>query len=741
MNVDFALLRRQNPIPAYLKRHGVKVAYPKFSCVNPDHADRNPSASIYDGDEKWMCHGCEKHGDVVDLEMLRTGCDRPEAIARLGGESWQGPLREPPPKGSKPQLVRDFGTPPEDAPKLSPPHISLRTKAGNTKRWTIDHLYEYRDSKGVLQAYVARLDHDEETGGKRIFPVRWHLTEKAWMQAGYQKNEPRPLFNEHKLAERTQAEVLVVEGEKAARIAEALFDDMVVISWMGGDKNASNSDYSLLKGRHVTLWRDNDAVGLEAIDVVARKAQASTLLTVPMGKDWLEGWDIVDIAKEPGAAREALERRKPYKFDISPKGKAGAWAKIEDGGWLPDHIRPIPGPNGQVKTTSGANAYVALLHHPLFATLGWDILAKQIVWNGNPVSAGRLHFLQLHLNEVTGLDVNQGFDKIVESVAIERPINRLAEQIKATPWDASVSRIDRLWTYLGVEQSDWAVAGLKRWFLGHVKRVLEPGWKQDLILVLEGEQGMGKSSALKILGLAFGFPGYARLASLGGGRMNDNDMQAIAGQTLIELGEMTAHRKADLDHFKDITTRDEDRYRAPYTKDWLTVPRTASFAGTTNLKSDWLNDPTGGRRFVPVRCDLAIDLAGLQADREQLYAEAWHLLQAGEQTWFTPEEEALQEVEVAARQTVSYFKARMTEIVESLHGDFLREGDMWDSLGVPASSARERNSNFPHVKTAMLELGWDYQRQTIETGQRVWGFTNAKRKPGRRWYKQTLTPP
>ena len=119
--------------------------------------------------------------------------------------------------------------------------------------------------------------------------------------------------------------------------------------------------------------------------------------------------------------------------------------------------------------------------------------------------------------------------------------------------------------------------------------------------------------------------------------MNDNDMMMIAGQTLIELGEMTAHRKADLDHFKDITTRDEDKYRAPYTKDTMTVPRTASFAGTTNLKSR-TTSPTRPAAGASCRCSASSPSiwTDSKADREQLYAEAWHMLQAGEQTWFTP---------------------------------------------------------------------------------------------------------
>ncbi|MET0653680.1 MAG: VapE domain-containing protein [Hyphomicrobiaceae bacterium] len=738
MSRDYSLLRRQNPIPVYLQRHGVRMHNGKFSCVNPGHDDRNPSASIFDNDEKWRCHACDLSGDVIDLVMLHRGLDHAGAVSYLGGDEWQATPQPPPQKGSKPKLVRDFGPPGEDVSRLKAGKVQLMSKGLRPYTKGIDHLYEYRDRDGILQAYVGRVDATDEHG-KEIFPVRFHLVHKAWMQAGFQKGERRPLFGEHELANRPGDEVLLLEGEKCVRFAQALFPHMVCVSWIGGKGQVQDADFSALKGRHLTLWRDNDEEGAAAMNVAARKAEAATVLAVPIDKSWREGWDIVDVMATPGAAEAALQARVPYKFDASPKGKSGTWVRVTDGGWVPDDIHLIPSPSGQVKHTSSSNAFVALSYHPLFKTLGWDSMAKRIVWNGRPLDLGSLHYLHLHLNEATGLEINAGFDALVESVAVTRPLNRLADTVRQTVWDG-VARVDALNTYLGVAFSPWAVAGLKRWFLGHVARILVPGTKQDLILILEGEQGIGKSTALKTLGEAFGYPGYARLASLGSGKMNDNDMQVIAGQTLIELGEMTAHRKADLDHFKDVTTRDTDKYRAPYTKDWLTVPRTASFAGTTNLTADYLSDPTGGRRFVPMLCERELDLSGLASDREMLYAEAATLIATGEPTYFTPAEEELQDSEVDKRQVVSYFKARMTELVEATSADFLAESHVWDHLGAGTASMRERKQALPDIKTAMLELGWHYGRRREGDDHRTWGFTLKPRARGRPQYKRQLFP-
>ena len=210
---------------------------------------------------------------------------------------------------------------------------------------------------------------------------------------------------------------------------------MVVITWMGGDGNASNSDFSALKGSHVTLWRDNDDAGSPAMDIVARKAQAATLLTVPMRQGLAGRLGCRRCRRRRRARRdEALQARKPYKFDISPKGRPGAWAKVEDGGWLPDHIRPIPGPMGQVKTTSASQCLYR-------AAASSDVRHARLGHPGRRRSSGTARTSRpasstscnCHLNEVCGLEINQGFDKVVESVAIERPFNRLADQIRATP--------------------------------------------------------------------------------------------------------------------------------------------------------------------------------------------------------------------------------------------------------------------------------------------------------------------
>ena len=110
--------------------------------------------------------------------------------------------------------------------------------------------------------------------------------------------------------------------------------------------------------------------------------------------------------------------------------------------------------------------------------------------------------------------------------------------------------------------------------------------------------------------------GGDEIAELGS---KDAAMQ-MAGIWCIELAELDAMRRAEVSRLKAFHTRTNDRYRPPYGRIVVDVPRQCVFAGTVN-DSEYLRDPTGGRRFWPVKCG-TIDIRGLCQAREQLFAEA-----------------------------------------------------------------------------------------------------------------------
>ena len=140
-----------------------------------------------------------------------------------------------------------------------------------------------------------------------------------------------------------------------------------------------------------------------------------------------------------------------------------------------------------------------------------------------------------------------------------------------------------------------------KWLIGGVARIFQPGCKVDTCLILEGEQGLLKSTALRTLaGDAFFTDDIADLGS------KDSVMQT-RGVLIIELAELDSMSR-EVSRVKAFMSRQVDRIRPPYGRRVIEVPRECIFAGTTN-KDTYLKDETGGRRFWPVKVG-AVSVSG-----------------------------------------------------------------------------------------------------------------------------------
>jgi putative DNA primase/helicase len=216
----------------------------------------------------------------------------------------------------------------------------------------------------------------------------------------------------------------------------------------------------------------------------------------------------------------------------------------------------------------------------------------------------------------------------VRAVAAARSVHPLRARLNALTWDG-VARLDT-WTtiYLGAADTEVHREMGKRWMLGAVSRAFVPGSQVDTALILEGHQGLGKSTAVRILSLGFFTDELADIGS------KDAAMQ-LHGAWIVELPELDAMGRAETSRVKAFLTRRSDRYRAPYGRHVAEHPRQCTFAGTVN-HNDYLRDETGGRRFLPIEVT-RIDTAKLRADVEQLWAEAVVRSRAGEETFTSNE--------------------------------------------------------------------------------------------------------
>ena len=298
------------------------------------------------------------------------------------------------------------------------------------------------------------------------------------------------------------------------------------------------------------------------------------------------------------------------------------------------------------------NVLHALRHAPEWeAVLTYDEFAGRVITRRPPPWGDRTKeqwaddddtracvWLQDHGVPVTVGVVGRG----VQTVARENPVHPVRDYLNALNWDGRPRLDTWLPTYLGVEDSPYVQAVGSRFLISAVARVFEPGCQADHMLILEGPQGIQKSSALQVLA---GSWFTDRISSLGS---KDSSME-VAGVWIVEMSELDALTKATNSAIKSFVTRRHDRFRPPYGRHVVDQPRQCVFTGSINPTGGYLNDPTGARRFWPVACGF-IDLEALVRDRDHLWAEAGVRFQAGACWWLeTPELEAMATAEQAAR--------------------------------------------------------------------------------------------
>jgi putative DNA primase/helicase len=182
------------------------------------------------------------------------------------------------------------------------------------------------------------------------------------------------------------------------------------------------------------------------------------------------------------------------------------------------------------------------------------------------------------------------------------------------PWDG-ISRAHFWLIHFGGAENRLVVREMSaRWLLSIVARTLEPGCKADHVLVLDGPQGMMKSSLLEAL-----LPDSDLFLDDLPAPTSKDAKLLLHGPVIVELAELAALRRAENEHIKAFLTTKVDRLRPPYGRATAKMPRRCVFAATTN-EVRYLKDPTGNRRYWPVTVTRA-NPAGLAAVRDQLWAE------------------------------------------------------------------------------------------------------------------------
>ncbi|MHB1453945.1 MAG: virulence-associated E family protein [Saccharofermentanales bacterium] len=235
----------------------------------------------------------------------------------------------------------------------------------------------------------------------------------------------------------------------------------------------------------------------------------------------------------------------------------------------------------------------------------------------------------------------------VAKVVDDRSYHPIREYLSSLPpWDGITRAESILIDYLGAKDNAYTRAVTRKTLCSAVARVNHPGIKFDNILVLNGDQGIGKSMLISRLGGEW----YSDSLSLTD--MNDKTAaEKLQGYWILEIGELAGMKKADIDKVKAFISRQDDKYRASFGRRVTPHPRQCIFFGTTNSQNGYLRDITGNRRFWTVKTPGTGKQKPWQITKkevEQIWAEALILIDRGEKLYLDSDLEALSQVEQSA---------------------------------------------------------------------------------------------
>lgn len=268
--------------------------------------------------------------------------------------------------------------------------------------------------------------------------------------------------------------------------------------------------------------------------------------------------------------------------------------------------------------------------------------------------------------------------KVDDALALEfekKKFHPIREYICAQKWDG-IPRVNTLLIdYFGAEDNAYTRAAIRKTLVAAVARVFEPGIKFDTALILVGEQGTYKSTFVKKLGMEWFSDTFTTV-------QGKESFEQIQGAWLIEMAELSGLKKAEVESIKHYISKREDMFRPAYGRTVETYKRQCVFFGTTNNK-DFLRDPTGNRRFMPidVRPEYATKSVNddlTQDEVNQIWAEAYQLYLAKEPLYLVGDEDIIAKIEQHKHSEADERKGIIEEYLNTKFPDDWDKMDLYD---------------------------------------------------------------
>jgi hypothetical protein len=278
------------------------------------------------------------------------------------------------------------------------------------------------------------------------------------------------------------------------------------------------------------------------------------------------------------------------------------------------------------------NTFIGVIESK-FENEQWEALQR------TDVISVRMHLMRTyaHFAKIPHSSVEDAIIRFSKDNKVSPPV----EYFKSLVWDKKPRLNEWISETYNTPNGEYHQAVGSNWFKGMIKRMVQPGCKFDYVLVLEGRQGIKKSTSLAVVG---SIPNHPSLHVETVFTPDNKDFfMLFSGKAIVEFSEGETLTRTESKHLKAIITMQFDKYRPPYERSPKDFPRQCVFAMTTN-QEEYLKDETGNRRWLPVACEGVVNIEWLQENIEQIRAEAYHrVVTLQEKTYEFPEEETLRQ--------------------------------------------------------------------------------------------------
>lgn len=338
----------------------------------------------------------------------------------------------------------------------------------------------------------------------------------------------------------------------------------------------------------------------------------------------------------------ALELKEAYALDFEDESGEESKAEEVDNDWLEGMDVGKVGGKDIVFLSTAKNIDLILENDAglkgLFALNLFDnmpYLLRSAPWRkvkeAEPVRDVDLAGLRNYIEKAYGISSKEKVADCLKLELLKNAWHPIREYLNGLIWD-NEKRVDTLFIdYFGLNDSEYSREAARKTLCGAVARVFKPGCKFDLVPVLIGEEGLLKSTFWSRLGGRWFSDTFFKVDG-------KEALEQIQGAWLIEMAELAGLRKSDAESIKHFITKQVDQFRPAYGQVIEKYERQCIFVGTTNIR-DFLKDPTGNRRFLPLlanpsRITKSVDTDLVGDEINQIWAEAVFYYMQGEKLYF-----------------------------------------------------------------------------------------------------------